>query len=672
MQVSHNHLLSNNCQTTPSKTNNATELDPVFPEKVKGDDKNPDVSLQINTDKPLENGETHTLGILKKSESRGTKPFYLTFKDIFYQIPIGKNKTKIILNNVSGYFKSGEVTAIMGPSGCGKTSILNFITNRIEFPHGAIHSSKLYINSEEITTEEVSNYSSYVMQDDVMIDVLTPVETLKFISKLKSIQSEKEHDKKVEELIEILKIEKCKDTWIGNPTRKGLSGGEKKRVSIGVEIMSNPSILFLDEPTSGLDSTTSGVIIEFLKELAQIKNMIIAFSIHQPSSNIFQHFDRMIIMNKGEVVYQGPGQQLDDAGNAVDGVVPYFDNVLGIPLQVKANPCDAFMHIIEEQNAGFEGTHVIEDENLKSKESLTELYKQKRKDQVEKELQSILDLGEKCLIPKKNAKNVPYCSEFAQLLKRSWTVYIRNPSTLRIKCIMTLVYIFISLSIFWNLDEDLQGYHDRAGFLFFFAVNHFLSIIFGAILVFPQERPIFLRENQSKIYGVSTYYISKSIVETPLVLINNVVYSAIIYYLIDLRGGAGHFFMFLFIFFVLAWMSHSMGYFLGSTFADLNTATIITQFTVIPFFLFSGFLINVKNMPVWLSWLQYFSPFRFAVEASMKNEFEGREEPAPVDIIGEYSMNLGKWYCMLCMFCWGVFYRTMGGLTLKWLVRKTG
>ena len=199
MQVSHHHLLSNNCQATPSKTNNATELDPVFPEKVKGDDKNPDVSLQINTDKPLENGETHTLGILKKSESRGTKPFYLTFKDIFYQIPIEKNKTKIILNNVSGYFKSGEVTAIMGPSGCGKTSILNFITNRIEFPHGAIHRSKLYINSEEITTEEISNYSSYVMQDDVMVDVLTPVETLKFISKLKSIQSEEEHDKKVEE-----------------------------------------------------------------------------------------------------------------------------------------------------------------------------------------------------------------------------------------------------------------------------------------------------------------------------------------------------------------------------------------------------------------------------------------------------------------------------------------
>ena len=654
-----------------TQTNNAaTEQDPVFPKKVKGDNKNEDVSLQIEDQKQA-NSSPAPLGILTGSASRGTKPFYLTFKNVFYQIPIGKNKTKTILNNVSGYFKSGEVTAIMGPSGCGKTSILNFLTDRIEFVRGAVHKSEIFLNSDPIEPRTLSEYTSYVMQDDVLVDVLTPVETLKFVAKLKKIKTEKEYDKEVEELIEILKIEKCKDTWIGNPTRKGLSGGEKKRVSIGVEIISNPSILFLDEPTSGLDSTTSGVIIEFLKELAKVKNMIIAFSIHQPSSNIFQHFDRMLILNKGELVYQGPAQEMDKAGNVIDGVVPYFDHELGIPLQVKANPCDAFMHIIEEQNAGAEGTHVIEDENLKSKPPLTESYKEKRLSKIDKEIDEILGKGEKCMIPKKNAKNVPYCTEFAQLLKRSWVVYIRNPSTLRIKGIMTLVYIFISLSIFWRLDKDYYGFNDRVGFLFFFSVNHFLSIIFGAILVFPQERPTFLRENQGKLYGVSTYYISKSIVETPLVLINNVIYSAIVYYLVDLRGGAGHFFMFLFIFFILAWMSHSMGYFFGTTFSDLNTATIITQFTVIPFFLFSGFLINVVNMPIWLSWLQYFSPFRFSIEASMKNEFEGRSD-SPFDIIGEYNMDLGKWYCVICMFCWGVFYRTLGGICLKLLVRKTG
>ena len=227
------------------------------------------------------------------------------------------------------------------------------------------------------------------------------------------------------------------------------------------------------------------------------------------------------------------------------------------------------------------------------------------------------------------------------------------------------------MSIFWNLDEDFQGFHDRAGFIFYYSINHFLGIIFAAVLVFPMERPIFLREYASKLYGVTSYYLAKNLVETPLVLIVNFIYSLIIYYLVDLREGGTYFGEFLLLFLVLDFMSHSMGYFFGTTFSDLNKATIITQFTVIPIFLFSGFLINVQNMPVWLSWLQYFSPFRFSVEAGFKIEFSGLKNP-PVDILEEYHLNLGKWNCLLCMFCWGVFYRTMGGILLKLLVKRTG
>lgn len=134
-----------------------------------------------------------------------------------------------------------------------------------------------------------------------MFDLFTPIETFKFVAKLKEKKTKNEYIVEVDNLIKILKLEKCSNTRLGNTTNKGLSGGEKKRV----KIISKPSLLFLDEPTSGLDSTTSGVIINFLKELAKKKNMIIAFNIHQPSSNIFQHFDRLLIMNKGEFIYQG-------------------------------------------------------------------------------------------------------------------------------------------------------------------------------------------------------------------------------------------------------------------------------------------------------------------------------------------------------------------------------
>jgi ABC-type multidrug transport system ATPase subunit len=655
----------NNPFENTSRIQDTIEDKPIITREVDIETKEPVLSEKEESLKPT------NLGILKQSESRGTKIYYLVFKDLTYEIPIKNKPNKVILNNISGYFKSGEITAIMGPSGCGKTSTLNFLTNRIEFPRGSKHEAKLWINSEEITTNQLSEYSSYVMQDDLLIDVLTPVETLQFVAKLKKKTKEQNVEESVKEIIEILKLEKCKDIRIGNPQRKGISGGEKKRVSIGIEIVSNPSILFLDEPTSGLDSTTSGIIIEFLKELARIKNMIIVFTIHQPSSNIFQLFDRLLIMNKGEIVYQGPAQEMDSSGNVLSGIVPYFDKELGIPLQVLANPCDAFMHIIEEQNAGFDGLHVIENPDLQGKKALTELYKEKQQEQVTNEIEEIFSKNEKLMLPKKNSQNVSFCTEFGILLKRSWVVYTRNPLTMAIKFIMTLVYIFICLSIFWNLDEDFQGFHDRAGFIFYYSINHFLGIIFAAVLVFPMERPIFLREYASKLYGVTSYYLAKNLVETPLVLIVNFIYSLIIYYLVDLREGGTYFGEFLLLFLVLDFMSHSMGYFFGTTFSDLNKATIITQFTVIPIFLFSGFLINVQNMPVWLSWLQYFSPFRFSVEAGFKIEFSGLKNP-PVDILEEYHLNLGKWNCLLCMFCWGVFYRTMGGILLKLLVKRTG
>lgn len=289
----------------------------------------------------LQEAELINLTVLKPSQSRGTKPFYLIFKDITYQIPISKDKSKTVLNKVSGYFTSGQVTAIMGPSGCGKTTLLNFLTSRINFPKDSVHNGLIYLNSEEIEPETVSEYSSYVMQDDVLMETLTPTELFTFIAKLKADKTEEEYKQQVQEIIDILKINKCKDTRIGSVEKKGLSGGEKKRVSIGCEIISNPSILFLDEPTSGLDSATSEIVITFLKELASIKNMIIAFSIHQPSSNIVNLFDKVLIINKGELVYQGSVKGNDSDG----GIISYFDKEIEIPLETKSNPSDAFMHV---------------------------------------------------------------------------------------------------------------------------------------------------------------------------------------------------------------------------------------------------------------------------------------------------------------------------------------
>lgn len=596
-------------------------------------------------------------------------PFVFMWKDIFYdvEIKIDKKATtrKTLINKVSGIAKSGEITAIMGPSGCGKTSLLNFLTDRIYFPKNSHHSGEVFINSEKIPFVQVSKLSSYVMQDDLLFDILTPKETLLFVSKLKSKKTSEEYENEVNSLLEELKLTKCKDTRIGNETTKGISGGERKRTSIGVEILSNPAILFLDEPTSGLDSQTSFIVIDFMRQLAESRNRAIVFTIHQPSSNIFHLFDRLILLNKGQCIYQGNPA----------GVITFFKEC-GLELSNKSNPADAFMHKMEEQNALIEAKEKKESQHVEETGltgvDLAERYKEKILPSVNEEINEILAKKQSANVSEKNLKNVGFWSELWVLSHRTYLNLIRNPNTLKLKLGMTLVFSFIALSIFYNMQNDFTGIFNKVGFFFFFTINNFMSIVFNAILSFPMERGVFLREYAGRLYGVVPYYLSKNVVETPITLFVTFLFGVIVYHLAGLRADeVSHFFIFLCIYVVLAWFAQSMGLCFGAAFSNVNTALILTQFSVLPIFLFSGFLINQANMPDWIGWLRFFSPFRYTLEPAIRNEFDNNPLTA-INMAEQLNLDIGLWNCVIILLLYGLGLRILGAIFLKILVRKIG
>lgn len=611
--------------------------------------------------------------IMQSQQGPTMKDFYLSWQDIFYEAEdlTREDKKRTILNNVSGYAKSGEVLAIMGASGCGKTSLLNFLNDRIQFPKRSIHSGKLFLNSQETSPSELTKYSSYVMQDDLLFDILSPKETLLFVAKLKKLKTEQEYEEEVEQLIQILKLTNCKDTLIGNESRKGISGGERKRTSIGMEIISNPSILFLDEPTSGLDSQTSLIVIEFLQDLARNKNMMIIFTIHQPSSNIFSKFDKLLILNNGLEVYHGETKH----------ALNYFTSTLKMSAESKSNPSDAFMHYIQEENSNIEKSiplptyEITEGNEIKQKKmTVTDVYRSNLglQHKILDDISNNKKLPE-VQLKKKNLENVGFCREFGLLSKRQILNLIRNPMTLRARLFMVLVFVFISGSIFFRMSNDVTGIYNKAGFFFFFTVNNFMSIIFAAVLAFPAERGVFLREYSAKLYGVLPYYMSKNVVETPISLFITFAFSMIVYYIVGLRPDVGNYFTFVCIFVCLSWYSQSMGLCFGAAFSDINTAVTITQFSVLPSFLFSGFLINGANMPGWLAWIRYFSPFRYAIEASMRNEFDNNPiVPPQMNPVTNLNLDFGMWVCVGVMIAWGFALRIIGFICLKLLVRKVG
>ncbi|XP_042563190.1 broad substrate specificity ATP-binding cassette transporter ABCG2-like, partial [Clupea harengus] len=234
----------------------------------------------------------------------------LTFQNIRYTVQERRNlctcsgEEKEILKNVSGLMKTG-MNAIMGPTGSGKTSLLDVIAGRKD-PRG-LRSGRVLVDGQ-LVTAELRLSSAYVVQDDILMGTLSVRESLLFSANLRLPQRQNSSSAKkqrVESIIQELGLQDCADTKIGTEFLRGVSGGERKRCSIGMELITSPSLLFLDEPTTGLDSNTANSIMALLHRLSRSGKTII-FSIHQPRYSIFRRFDQLTLLHKGEIIYAGP------------------------------------------------------------------------------------------------------------------------------------------------------------------------------------------------------------------------------------------------------------------------------------------------------------------------------------------------------------------------------
>jgi len=270
-------------------------------------------------------------------------------------------------------------------------------------------------------------------------------------------------------------------------------------------------------------------------------------------------------------------------------------------------------------------------------------------------------------------ENSGFWTAFGILTYRSYLNVIRNPMLLRMRLFMVILFSFITCSIFSFLQYGAIGAQNRLGFFFFFSINNFMQNIFSTITTFPLERSVFLREYAANLYGVVPYFLGKSLVETPIGLGITFLYAAIVYYIVGLRSDPTNYFTFICIYVCLTFLAQGMGLLFGCAFSNFNTAMVVTQFSLMPAFLFSGFLINQNNMPIWLSWIRFLSPFRYSLEAASRNEFDGNTADfGGSDPIDNLNFNIGEWNCVIIMACMGIGYRIIACFMLKMLVKKVG
>lgn len=244
-----------------------------------------------------------------------------------------KSNGRCILQGVTGEFRPKRVAAIMGPSGAGKTTFMNALCGRAYY---GTTSGEIRINGHVSSIAEIKQLRGFVPQDDIVHEHLTVREQLYYSARLRNAEktSKQMINSIVEDVLNVMQLLDVQHSIVGNVERRGISGGQRKRVNIGLELAARPSILMLDEPTSGLDATTALDIIRSVKRLTAI-GMTVVMVVHQPRYSLFTLFDEVLLLGGGQTVYLGPSE----------GALPYFRN-LGFKMPQHENPADWFMDVI--------------------------------------------------------------------------------------------------------------------------------------------------------------------------------------------------------------------------------------------------------------------------------------------------------------------------------------
>uniref|UniRef100_A0A7S3LMG6 ABC transporter domain-containing protein n=1 Tax=Aplanochytrium stocchinoi TaxID=215587 RepID=A0A7S3LMG6_9STRA len=497
---------------------------------------------------------------------------------------------KEILKNVSGHVNGGEVCALMGPSGAGKSSLLNVLAGRILADRKKSVAGVVTINDEKIIPSVYRKNIAYVLQEDSLYATATAKESLEFSARLRlPAQTSKEaRDKIVNDLLVSLGLDHVKDTMVGSELIKGLSGGEKKRVAIGVELVTNPNLLFLDEPTSGLDSFSAWKVVKILETLSKATGCAILCTIHQPSSEIFNSFHKTMILSKGSVMYNG----------SVTAISQVFDE-LGFPIPALTNPADYVM-LIAQTAAALPHYNPDEDE----------------KDEIN--VQQLTDDGGSDIIDQRKAG---FCTQASVLAVREFRNFYRDIGFLVANIAITLFLNLLFGAVFYqaaNRDEPDYTVAGGYGALLLVLTSAMFGSAQGPLLTFPLERSVMIREYQTGTYSSFPYLLSKLLVELPRSFIVSLIVMLASYWLI---GYNGNFFLFVLVIFGIQVCSASYAYVLGAAVADAKQGQEFAPLVLVPQLLFTGLFVPIAVIPEWLQWVQYVCVLKYGVNLGALVEF---------------------------------------------------
>ncbi|CAO3689827.1 unnamed protein product [Umbelopsis vinacea] len=543
----------------------------------------------------------------KMGEDFAAEAGVFTWNHVNYYVPVQKTQLQL-LNDCEGWIKPGQMTALMGSSGAGKTTLLDVLAKRKTI--GKVE-GEIFLNGKALAAD-FERITGYVEQMDVHNPNLTVREALRFSAKMRQpaeIPIEEKYEY-VETVLKMMEMQDLGDALIGFlEAGQGISVEERKRLTIGMELVAKPHILFLDEPTSGLDSQSSYNIIKFIRKLADA-GMALVCTIHQPSSILFEHFDRLLLLARGgKVAYFG------DIGENSAVMNEYFESNGARRCEQVENPAEYILEVI---GAGING---------RSKQDWTEVWRNSKEAQAIKDELSSLNADADKLGVDENAREFATGTMYQiwEVYKRINLIWWRDPY-FNIGRIWQAFFIgFLNGFTFWKLQPTPSQLQLRALVVFQIMIMG-LTLVFSIQPQFMMQRLFFRRDYASKYYGFFAFAFSMILVEIPYMCVAGALGFLPLYWTAGLQTTALDGFYLYLMLTIFLMFSISFGLAIAAMLETMAQASIVTPIPNTFLFLFAGLLSPAAAMPYfWRSWMYPLDPYHYFLEGFISTLFNGMQ-----------------------------------------------
>ncbi|CAL4948796.1 unnamed protein product [Urochloa decumbens] len=567
---------------------------------------------------------TETDSAIVEDDSAATKrgmilpfvPLSLTFDNIRYSVDMpqemkaqGVQEDRLeLLKGVSGSFRPGVLTALMGVSGAGKTTLMDVLAGR---KTGGYIEGDIGISGYPKKQETFARISGYCEQNDIHSPQVTVYESLLFSAWLRLPKDVDSNTRKIfiEEVMELVELKPLRDSLVGLPGVNGLSTEQRKRLTIAVELVANPSIIFMDEPTSGLDARAAAIVMRTVRNTVDTGRTVVC-TIHQPSIDIFEAFDELFLMKRGgEEIYAGP------LGHHSSKLIKYFEGIQGVSkIKDGYNPATWMLEVTtvsQEQILGVDFSEIYKN---------SELYQ--RNKALIKELSQPVPGSSDLHFPTKYARSsITQC--MACLWKQNLS-YWRNPPYNTVRFFFTTIIALLLGTIFWDLGGKVKTSQDLLNAM----GSMYSAVLFIGVMnctsvqpVVAVERTVFYRERAAGMYSAFPYAFGQVVIELPYALAQDILYGVIVYSMIGFEWTAAKFFWYLFFgYFTLLYFTFYGMMAVGLT-PNYHIAAIVSSAFYGIWNLFSGFIIPRPRVPIWWRWYCWICPVAWTLYGLVVSQF---------------------------------------------------